>query len=118
MTADMTDVEFEHQCFDAITAFYSITRIPRDEHAALLQKIWTWLKPGGLLLASLGAEDSPNWSGEWLGTRMFFSHFNADTNRTLVEAAGMTIEHSEIVGEMEDGKLVRFLWVIARRPFA
>ncbi len=118
VTADMTAVEFERQSFDAVTAFYSITHIPRDEHSALLQKIRTWLKPGGLLLASLGAEDSPDWSGDWLGTTMFFSHFDATTNRVLVEAAGLNIERSEVVGEMEDDKLVRFLWVIARRPLA
>ena len=118
VTADMTAVEFEGQPFDAVTAFYSITHIPRDEHAALLRKTRTWLKPGGLFLASLGAEDSPDWSGEWLGTTMFFSHFAAATNRTLVEAAGLNIERSELVGEMEDGKLVRFLWLIAQRPLA
>ncbi|HEX5845281.1 MAG TPA: class I SAM-dependent methyltransferase [Rhodoplanes sp.] len=34
MVPDMTTVAFEPMSFDAVTAFYSITHVPRDEHAA------------------------------------------------------------------------------------
>jgi SAM-dependent methyltransferase len=113
--ADMTTVEFEPIAFDAVTAFYSITHVPREEHPALLRRLWGWLKPGGLLLVSLGCDDSPAWRGEWLGTTMFFSHFDAAANLALVRQAGFAIERSDIIGEMEHGKDTRFLWVIARR---
>lgn len=54
MVADMTTVAFEPMSFDAVTAFYSITHVPRDEHAALLKRIRTWLKPSGLLAGDDG----------------------------------------------------------------
>jgi len=116
IAADMTKVALEPMSFDAVTAFYSITHVPRDEHLALLTKIKTWLKPRGLFLASLGYRDCLAWTGEWLGTTMFFSHFDAATNRALVEKAGLEIERAEVIGEEEHGELVRFLWVVAHRP--
>jgi cyclopropane fatty-acyl-phospholipid synthase-like methyltransferase len=111
--ADMTDVNFVSASFDAIAAFYSITHVPREEHATLLRRIVNWLKPGGLFVASLGSRECPGWTGEWLGAEMFFSHYDASTYQRLVRAAGLNIEHAELVDQdNEDG---RFLWVITRR---
>jgi SAM-dependent methyltransferase len=115
IVADMTAVEFEPMSFDAVTAFYSITHVPRHEHPILLNKIRTWLKPGGIFLASMGYGDCLAWTGDWLGTTMFFSHFDAATNRRLIEDAGLNIERAEVIGEEEFGDIVRFLWVVARR---
>jgi SAM-dependent methyltransferase len=111
--ADMASVEFAPASFDAISAFYAITHIPRAAHAALLRRIAGWLKPGGVFVASLGAEDISDWRGEWLGAEMFFSHYDAETNERLVREAGFTLEKAEIV--MQDNEDARFLWVIARR---
>lgn len=41
--ADMTTIEFPACAFDAVSAFYSITHVPRDEYAPLLQRIAGWL---------------------------------------------------------------------------
>ena len=82
----------------------------------LLKRIAKWLKPGGLLLASLGVMDCPDWTGEWLGTTMFFSHFGAETNIKLVGEAGLALKQHEIVGEEENGRMVQFLWIIAQKP--
>jgi hypothetical protein len=76
-----------------------------------------WLRPGGLLMATMGASDSPNTvEPDWLGVPMFFSHFDADTNREMVRRAGLDIVDAEVVPEDENGELVEFLWVVARRP--
>jgi cyclopropane fatty-acyl-phospholipid synthase-like methyltransferase len=114
--ADMLSVSFPTARFAAITAFYSITHVRRAEHAALFTRIANWLRPDGTLLASLGYTDCPDWTGEWLGTTMFFSHFDAETNMRLVEKAGLVITQSEIIGEEENGKMVEFLWIVAQKP--
>jgi hypothetical protein len=49
---------------------------------------------------------------------MFFSHFDAVTNSSLIRQAGLRPFHEEIVEHDEDGRSVRFLWVIARKPAA
>jgi SAM-dependent methyltransferase len=112
LQADMTSVEFSPTSFDAISAFYSITHVPRDEHAALFRQISTWLKPGGVFVASLGADKPGDWKGDWLGVEMFFSHFCAETNEQLIRNAGLAIEEARVVEQdNEDG---RFLWIVAR----
>lgn len=114
--ADMMTVEVEPGSFDGVVAMYSITHVPRDSHAALFRRIHDTLRPGGLLLASLGGGDSPDWTGEWLGTEMYFSHYDAETNLRLLAETGFAVEQSEVVAEDEDGNQVSFLWVIAGRP--
>jgi SAM-dependent methyltransferase len=115
--ADMTTIECPPASLDAVVAFYSLTHVPRDEHAALFGRIRTWLRPGGLFLASLGVEDDPGTvEPGWLGVDMFFSHYSARVGRRLVEAAGLTVERAEILTEPEDRFDARFLWVVARVP--
>jgi 2-polyprenyl-3-methyl-5-hydroxy-6-metoxy-1,4-benzoquinol methylase len=108
---DMTAVSFRPRSFDAVAAFYSITHVPREEHAALLRRIARWLKPHGLFIASLGAGECVDWMGEWLGAEMFFSHYDATTYRQLVREAGLRIDHAEVVDQDHDD--ARFWWVIA-----
>jgi 2-polyprenyl-3-methyl-5-hydroxy-6-metoxy-1,4-benzoquinol methylase len=111
--ADMTNVEFATKSFDAVVAFYAITHVPREEHAILLRRIASWLEPGGIFLASLGAASLPGSTEAWLGTHMFFSHYDAQANERLVRDAGFSIERAEVIDEEKDDG--RFLWVIARR---
>jgi SAM-dependent methyltransferase len=115
--ADMTTLDFPPASFDAVVAFYSLTHVPRGEHAAMLGTIRTWLRPGGLLIASLGVEDSPDEiEADWLGVDMFFSHFSARVNRRLIAEAGLIIERAVVDAEPEDRHDARFLWVVARAP--
>ena len=83
----MTDIDFDRASFDAVIAFYSITHVPRQEHGMLLRRIAGWLKPGGVFFASLGVRECDDWSGEWLGTEMYFSHYDADENGSFVMPA-------------------------------
>jgi SAM-dependent methyltransferase len=114
---DMTAVDFPPQSFDAVVAFYSLTHVPRDEQAPLLGRIRDWLRPAGVLVATMGAEDDPGTiEPDWLGVDMYFSHFGARRNRRMVEGAGLVVELSEILAEPEDRHDARFLWIVARRP--
>jgi SAM-dependent methyltransferase len=117
LQADMTSVSFDRHSFDAVLAFYSLTHVPREEHLPLLERVRSWLRPGGVFLASMGADDEPGEiEADWLGVDMYFSHFGARANRRLVERAGLVIERTELAVEPEDRHAARFLWVIARAP--
>ena len=113
---DFAEIELPDVSFDGVTALYSISHVPREEHARIFARVARWLVPGGLFLATLGATDSPDWVGDWLGGPMFFSSHDADTNRGLLRAAGFTLELDEIVEMREPEGPVTFLWVIARKP--
>ena len=112
---DFASADFPEASFDGISAFYAISHVPRDEHAALFDRIHRWLRPDGLFVASLGAHDSPDWTGVWLGTLMFFSSFGADTNRRLLRAAGFELLTDDVVETVEPEGPVPFLWVLARK---
>jgi hypothetical protein len=53
---------------------------------------------------------------DWLGAPMYFSHYDAETNRHLVQEAGMQIERASVEITDEDGVQIPFLWVVARKP--
>ena len=117
--ADMAALRFPEATFDAVAAFYSITHVPRDEHGELLRAIAGWLRPAGLLVATMGAGADPGVVEEdWLGTPMYFSHHDAETNRRLVRNAGLRLLSAREESTVEDGRDVPFLWVVAERPGA
>jgi cyclopropane fatty-acyl-phospholipid synthase-like methyltransferase len=110
--ADLADVDFAPGTWDGVVALYSISHVPREEHAALFRRIRAWLRPDGFFLASLGATDSPDWEGEWLGRPMFFSAFEADTNRRLLADAGFTLLIDDVLVTQEPEGPIEFLWVL------
>ena len=112
---DITAVEFTRPSFDGVVSLYAVSHVPREEHAALFEKVAAWLRPGGLLLATLGATDIPDWTGEWLGVPMFFSSHDADANRRFLRAAGFELEFDEVLTTHEPEGDVSFLWVLARK---
>ncbi len=114
--ADVTHLEFPEASFDGVAALYAVSHVPREQHGHLFADVLRWLSPGGLFLTTLGASDGPDWTGRWLGEEMFFSSFDADTNRRMLQAAGFELIVDDVVVTPEPEGDVRFLWVIARKP--
>ena len=115
MLADMLELAFAPDSFDAVVAFYSMTHIPREHHADLLARIVRWARPGGLVLLTMGAADNPgSVDDDWLGAPMYFSHFDSATNRALVQRSGIRILSADVVDEDARDAGARFLWVIGR----
>ena len=115
--ADMTALDLAPESLDAVVAFYSLTHIPRADLPDLLAAVYGWLRPGGVLIASMGAQDSPDSvERDWLGVPMFFSHHGAKKNRALVRRGGFELEEAVVETEPEDRHDALFLWVIGRRP--
>ena len=115
VAADAAALEMPDESFDGVVALYALSHVPREEHAQLFARINHWLVPGGLFLTSLGAIDSPDWTGEWLGEPMFFSGYDADTNRHLLRAAGFEFLIDETLVTREPDGDARFLWVLAQK---
>ena len=114
--SDMTALDFPSATFDAIVAFYAIIHVPRDEQAELLCRITAWLKPGGTFIATMGStSNEAQIEADWLGTPMYWSHFDADKNQNLIRAAGLTIQSADVQTDMEDGSPISFLWVVATK---
>jgi cyclopropane fatty-acyl-phospholipid synthase-like methyltransferase len=118
LLADYTKLEHEPASVDAVLALFTITHVPREDHPALFERIASWLRPGGLFLVTLSSGDNPGAIQEdFLGAPMFFSGFDAETNRRLLRDAGFELVEDEIVTQDEgvEGKAT-FLWVLAHKP--
>ena len=114
--ADFSELDFVAETFAAVTAFYSFMHVPRERHLELFRRVLRWLKPGGLFLVSLSTLGGPDRIENWLGVDMFFSSFDAETNRRLVTEAGYELLVDEVVPMLESGVATSFLWVLGRRP--
>lgn len=97
---DITKLDFPAKTFDGITSYYAIIHIPREEHRALLANFHRMLRSGGFALLCLGAEHLVDDIDEnYLGARMYWSHFDADTYLQMLEDDGFTIVWSKLVGD-------------------
>jgi len=90
---DLGLLPFRDQQFDAVVSFYAIIHVPRRDHVAILRDCHRVLRPGGLALLCLGGKDVPEDHDEtsWIGTPMYWSHFDAATNLGLVRAVGLEV---------------------------
>jgi SAM-dependent methyltransferase len=99
--ADMAQLPFGGDSFDAVVSYYAIIHVPRSSHADVFSEFSRVVRHGGLALLCLGWADNPadHDSDSWLGVPMFWSHFNAGTNLGLLEEAGFMIEWSQEIGD-------------------
>ena len=115
---DATTVAFEPASFDAVASLFMLGHVPRAEQEPLLRRIFTWLRPGGWFLGTMATDGARDVVEEdWLGVPMFFASFDAERNRELLVRVGFELEDARVVPFEEPGHgLVRFMWVLARKP--
>jgi len=89
---DMTQPDFPDETFDGICSYYAIIHIPRAEHQPLLGNFHRMLKPGGFALLCLGAEHLIDDVDEnYLGTRMYWSHYDTETYLKMLKECGFSV---------------------------
>ena len=97
---DMTKLDFPDETFDGICSYYAIIHIPREEHQPLLGNFHRMLKPGGFALLCLGAEHLIDDIDEnYLGTRMYWSHYDTETYLKILNECGFSILWSKRVAD-------------------
>ena len=118
LRADMADLRFAPETFDAVVAFHSIIHLPRAEHPALLDAVGRWLKPGGGFLATWALGEWEGEEGDWegWGTPMRWSHHDGETSLELLRGAGFAIERAEARTTRGPRGDESWLWVLARKP--
>ncbi len=106
---NMTDLDFEDNAFDGLTACYSIIHVPREKHVPLFQTFHRILKPNGILLISMG---STCWEGteDFHGAQMFWSHYGPEKSLQMLTDAGFDIIYDKLI---RDGGETHY-WILAR----
>jgi len=113
VAADMCTVEFDENSFDGICAFYSMTHVPPKQQPILIDNIGRWLKPGGTFVASFGVGPAHEWTGPWLGTKMYFGHCGEEEALNYLSNAGFAVRNCCV--DQQDNEEVSFMWVEATR---
>ena len=113
---DMLALEYPSHSFDAVTGFYSIIHLPRDEQVLLMKKIAGWMKPGGYFLANFAEEEAESIVMEkWLGEEKGWTYWSAwgvDGTVKMLEDSGLEVLVKEVRGSDVDAS---FLWVIGKK---
>lgn len=112
---DMTKLDFPYETFDGICSYYAIIHIPRAEHQPLLANFHRMLKTGGFALLCLGAEHLVDDVDEnYLGTRMYWSHYDTETYLKMLYECGFSIIWSKRVAD-ETCEGAGHLFVLAQK---
>jgi cyclopropane fatty-acyl-phospholipid synthase-like methyltransferase len=93
---DLLSLQHAEYAVAGIVALYSVFHVSRDEHESLFRVLRSYLREGGALLVTMGADEWEGTETDFHGTQMFWSHFGSGQNRELVETAGFRIEADEI----------------------
>jgi 2-polyprenyl-3-methyl-5-hydroxy-6-metoxy-1,4-benzoquinol methylase len=117
LKADMTELAFAPETFDAVVAFHSIIHVPRAEHPALLAGVYRWLKPGGVFLATMTVTDYEGRDEDWggWGAPMVWSHYDSKANVAMLREAGFEIHYAEPRTGLGTGDAETWLWVLASK---
>lgn len=113
---DITQLSFPDGSFDAICSYYAIIHIPRKEHRAILRNFYRMLRPSGLALLCLGADDlDRDIEDNYLGSRMYWSHFDSETNLRILRETGFDLIWSKMVADASSPGSVH-LFVLVQKP--
>ena len=114
---DITDLSFPEAAFDAICSFYAIIHIPRETHKSILEHFYRLLKPKGLALLCLGAEDLEEDVAEnYLGAQMYWSHYDSKKYLDMLANCGFNISWSRVVTDASYPEGPGHLFVMVEKP--
>ena len=91
LCTDMTALRFPPGTFTAIVSFFAIIHLPVHEHRPLLERCFTWLRPGGYLMATVGYQAWTGYKEEWHGAPMYWSHADEAMYLTWLQEIGFTM---------------------------
>ena len=100
---DIAELSLEAESFDAIVSFFAIIHLPVEEQPDIFRRIYSWLVPGGWLLATLGHRAWTGTEESWHGAEMYWSHGDEATYRTWLQDLGFEIQGVTFIPEGDGG---------------
>lgn len=116
LRVDATELHLPPATFDAVVCLYALIHMPLAEQPRLIDRIASWLRPGGWLLATAGDAAWTGRENNWLGgpAPMWWSHADAVTYRSWLGQADLRIISEERV--VEGSSAHTLFWAQRPRP--
>lgn len=105
--------------FDAVCAFFPLLMMEQWEVAASLERMASWVAPGGYLVVATVPGDISSLPIEFMGHRITVSSLSAQEYTARIEAAGLELLHHDTRLFHPEGALAapeEHLFCYARRP--
>jgi SAM-dependent methyltransferase len=101
--ADLAVLGLQPSSVDAVVSFYALIHVPLADQQALFPRVRSWIRPGGYLLAIVGAR---RWTGteQYLGIDMFCDVADTATYLRWLMAARLTPLWDRYVPEGDSGR--------------
>ncbi len=101
LQGEMASLPIAANSIDGITAYHAVFHVPRAEHSAVYEEFARVLRPGGLVLSTVGSSRYQTTRPNWLGSdeSMFFSTPGRTATRTQLETAGFSIVWERFVDD-------------------
>lgn len=108
---DVMKTDFDPDSFDGIISTYAIIHVHRSYHPALYQKIFSWLKPGGVMMVSTARTD---WEEvhDYYGVQMAWNHPAARESLQMVVNTGFEVLFEKLVTTGDETAY----WILAKKP--
>jgi len=107
---DISSLRKEEYKVDAVISFYTILHIPRETHQELFYIINSFLPEGGLVLVTMGSSEREGIE-DFYGVEMYWSHYDPEKNREIIERAGFEV----ILDEIDASRIDKHQVIIARK---
>lgn len=115
--ADMREMDFGPDQFDAAIMVYCLFHLPVDDQMAVLDRVYRWLRPGGRVLFTYATKeytDKEEFEGyiDFMGHDLYYSHTTPEKLYARLAEIGFDVQakdYREIGGEV-------FLWVTMEKP--
>lgn len=92
LCGDIMSMSFPDGSFDAVTSFYAVFHIPKEEHEELFRRIYSWLKPGGFIMVTLSLEDEEAYTeDDFFGVTMYWSNFGIAQYEKMLKVIGFRL---------------------------
>ena len=87
--SDMVKLPFKDDSFDAITAYFAVFHVKRENHDRVYDEFSRVLRPSGRLLMTLPSGSFENVRHGWMSGKMLFSSPGRNQTLELLENAGL-----------------------------
>lgn len=98
---DMTALPLQAGCVDAITAYHAVFHVAMDDHPTVYREFARVLRPGGLVLTTVGTSRYETTRHGWLSSdeSMFFSTPGKERTLAQLREAGFSIRWDRFVDD-------------------